>query len=609
MSEALLRARSGMEQSPISYSNISFHNVREIPRGISLTFERTFWFAYMIYGEYSDRVEIYYRPLMDTRYSSKDTLYTDSSLDNKGIEGFLIDDDYYYFTSVGVAQIIRVDRKDTYSFDKYVYDEYNAFSGSGQMKWFDNHTICCAYGNGFVFFDTITGEFTYKQASTSFDIGSFCVGAGLVVGARTTQNNQQLLVYNKTTDAFSTISLSSDGIGVVSYNDGKFYVVQTGYLTIIDASTLAVSTEGSKPWTNPRSILASGNCVFVSCYNSSVVYINDRHAGKIIRYGIPIKTQTTQSTDVFTDTSYDKMFLLMDSTGYLMFDFQGYTRFNFGLLYQQDVVTAYEQSGTIDNPFIVHPSGATFITMTNGTLSKELTEEGTVQNVKKVSMHRGTDYNVIKSMEMINNRFDPNVITTILVSSGEKSTFYTFADLKTYLQNQYWGDVDVYVGANVSTSELRGGFFYSITSLHSMTFYASFETLYTSMFYSCSAMVELNLPEGVKTIESTFINGTSIESIILPDSVRTLKSGAFASNSEILHIVVGSGIETIESAAFSNCYYLRTVEIGSSIQSIATYAFNSNCYSLESITVHAVEDSVAGAPWGAPSETPVIWDP
>lgn len=108
MSEVLLRARSGMETAPIVYNDVTAaYGGSELLRGIVTEYDRTFWYAFFSIGTYVSTVQIKYQVISGTDYAAlltQETLYIDSSLDNKGIDGFLIDDNYYYFTSSGVGQ-------------------------------------------------------------------------------------------------------------------------------------------------------------------------------------------------------------------------------------------------------------------------------------------------------------------------------------------------------------------------------------------------------------------------------------------------------------------------------------------------------------------------
>ena len=79
-----------------------------------------------------------------------------------------------------------------------------------------------------------------------------------------------------------------------------------------------------------------------------------------------------------------------------------------------------------------------------------------------------------------------------------------------------------------------------------------------------------------------------------------------ANNLEELHYFKINGV--INNFAFAECRFLKEVVIGSAVRSISSTAFY-ECERLRKITIRQAEDSIPGAPWGAPSTTEVIWTP
>ena len=83
-----------------------------------------------------------------------------------------------------------------------------------------------------------------------------------------------------------------------------------------------------------------------------------------------------------------------------------------------------------------------------------------------------------------------------------------------------------------------------------------------------------------------FSNCTALESIVLPSSISSIKSGAFMNCTHLKRIVIPRNVQTIESAAFSNCSSLEEVvfENGCMISSIGNGAFQ-NCSKLTHFTI------------------------
>ena len=69
---------------------------------------------------------------------------------------------------------------------------------------------------------------------------------------------------------------------------------------------------------------------------------------------------------------------------------------------------------------------------------------------------------------------------------------------------------------------------------------------------------------------------------------------------------IPNGVTDIGSGAFTYCFNIRTVNIPSTVTTIYSSVF-SPCGSLTKVTINKPEGSIAGAPWGAPETTQIIW--
>ena len=85
-------------------------------------------------------------------------------------------------------------------------------------------------------------------------------------------------------------------------------------------------------------------------------------------------------------------------------------------------------------------------------------------------------------------------------------------------------------------------------------------------------LVELRLPDGIKSISSAFASNGYVNKIIIPESVTVLSEGAF-DKAYVLESVALGGVKHIGSEAFSNCVLLKSVELTSNIESIGELAF------------------------------------
>ena len=85
------------------------------------------------------------------------------------------------------------------------------------------------------------------------------------------------------------------------------------------------------------------------------------------------------------------------------------------------------------------------------------------------------------------------------------------------------------------------------------------------------------IPEGVNTIDENAFAFSNIEEVIMPSTMRSLKTFAFY-NSYLKSVDFGSGLERIgnphpESGVFSQCGNLKSISFPKQIKSIGAYAF------------------------------------
>lgn len=99
----------------------------------------------------------------------------------------------------------------------------------------------------------------------------------------------------------------------------------------------------------------------------------------------------------------------------------------------------------------------------------------------------------------------------------------------------------------------------------------------------------VSIPDGVTAVaKEAFYRNTSVQKIVVPDSVETIGEGAMRSCSQLTTVVFGenSGLKTIEKNAFSSDSLLAEVTLPEGLETIGDSAF-ANCASLVSVTVPA----------------------
>ena len=103
------------------------------------------------------------------------------------------------------------------------------------------------------------------------------------------------------------------------------------------------------------------------------------------------------------------------------------------------------------------------------------------------------------------------------------------------------------------------------------------------------SIVNFNVPEKVDNMPVVgarvyFNNNTKLETVILPDCIKTIGNDAFKGCSSLTSISIPGSVESIGDRAFQNCAKLTTVELHEGLKTIGYQAF-CGCKKLQNITL------------------------
>ena len=100
---------------------------------------------------------------------------------------------------------------------------------------------------------------------------------------------------------------------------------------------------------------------------------------------------------------------------------------------------------------------------------------------------------------------------------------------------------------------------------------------------------DLVIPDSVESIGSyAFAYGTSLESVFIPDSVTSIGDGSFCHCTGLQSVTISNSVITIGESAFNECTALTSVIMGSGVSTIGANAFE-DCINLTSVHILDIE--------------------
>lgn len=138
--------------------------------------------------------------------------------------------------------------------------------------------------------------------------------------------------------------------------------------------------------------------------------------------------------------------------------------------------------------------------------------------------------------------------------------------------------------------------FFSCTGLESVIFPDSLKTIGIHSFYSCN-LKSLIIPNSVTSIDlGSFFNNKELKSITLSNNLITIGPAAFC-NCIIDSLFIPDSVQTIGKSAFGRCKELEYLSIGKNLKKLSDYAFQ-DCSNLTHLVWNAIScDELGYAPF------------
>ena len=114
------------------------------------------------------------------------------------------------------------------------------------------------------------------------------------------------------------------------------------------------------------------------------------------------------------------------------------------------------------------------------------------------------------------------------------------------------------------------------------------EVIGSSAFSYCRKISEILIPDSVKEIRSGAFKESGIVSVTIPDSVTELGQDAFAMCEYLEKAELGEGIVRIDAYTFRRCHSLEYLRLPSGLQEAGYDAFE-ECYCLKKAWVDGTE--------------------
>lgn len=119
--------------------------------------------------------------------------------------------------------------------------------------------------------------------------------------------------------------------------------------------------------------------------------------------------------------------------------------------------------------------------------------------------------------------------------------------------------------------------FYGCEALKEVKLPSTLTTIPESTFRDCVSLKKVELPTGLTAIEEYAFEGSGIEEMVIPETVKKLAS-SFTNCKSLKRFVFPKNMETIENRMFDGCEMLSDITLPTNLKTIGNYAFDNTLF-------------------------------
>lgn len=184
----------------------------------------------------------------------------------------------------------------------------------------------------------------------------------------------------------------------------------------------------------------------------------------------------------------------------------------------------------------------------------------------------------------------------------------TLSSVTTVLNNNPTHEFDIVFGSESSVTAIPVNQFKNYKNIRNVTLSDAVDRIGNYAFQNASVKT-IEIPSGVSSIgtgafEITDANEPTLESVVI-DGVATIPNMCFHGQANLKTVKIHPTVSSIGGSAFNGCTSIETLIIPASVKTILDDAFK---YITGTIYIHNKENAITGAPWGATDATIVYCD-